>query len=474
LTELNQMMAQVATIRASYEPLITPGTDDERLINRFDELWTRHQHVVSAATSGAPSGYGALYGAASKQLGVDIFDTLQDDLDLKSAAGRAAADAGAAIYQQTRWIVLSVLAGAVTLCMWLAYLTFSEIARPLVRMAGCMHDVADGRFDGAMDGAGRRDEIGSMAASLRVLRAAMMRSDRLVAAQAGEQAMAATRSARLGVIMHDFEVEAGSLVEQISAASTVLEATSQSMATNASQTDDQATSAGRAAEEASMGVQTVASAAEQLSASIAEITRQVAQSARVSQAAVNDARRTDTIVRALAEGANKIGQVVELITTIAGQTNLLALNATIEAARAGDAGKGFAVVASEVKELANQTARATEEISLRIGEIQGSTSEAVNAINGIASTIEEVSAIATTIAAAVEEQGAATAEIARNVQRTAEATQVVSENIAGVTQMAGETGNASSHVLEAAGSLSRQADELARQVKSFLTEARAA
>ena len=226
--------------------------------------------------------------------------------------------------------------------------------------------------------------------------------------------------------------------------------------------------------EGSSSSETVASAAEQLTSSIGEITRQVSHSSRITEKAVEDARRTDAMVRNLADGAQKIGDVVGLITSIAGQTNLLALNATIEAARAGDAGKGFAVVASEVKNLAQQTAKATEEIGAQIGQIQTATKEAVNAIHDITGVIEEVCAIATTIAAAVEEQGAATAEITRNVQQTAASTQEVTFNISGVSQAAGETGAAAKQVLSAAGDLSKQAEQLTGEVHSFVTGVRAA
>jgi methyl-accepting chemotaxis protein len=221
-------------------------------------------------------------------------------------------------------------------------------------------------------------------------------------------------------------------------------------------------------------MQTVASAAEELTASIGEISRQVTQSSKITGKAVDDARRTDAIVRVLAEGPQKIGQVVDLIASIAGQTNLLALNATIEAARAGDAGKGFAVVATEVKSLATQTAKATQDIGSQIGQIQAATAEAVQAIKGITTTIEEVNAIATAIAAAVEEQGSATAEIARNVQQTAASTHDVTTNIAGVSQAADETGIAAGHVLEAASGLSQQAEQLTAKVNSFVAGVRAA
>ena len=218
----------------------------------------------------------------------------------------------------------------------------------------------------------------------------------------------------------------------------------------------------------------MASAAEELSASIGEIARQVAQSSSIAGKAVADAQRTDAIVKTLAEGAQRIGDVVGLISSIAGQTNLLALNATIEAARAGDAGKGFAVVASEVKSLANQTAKATGDISQQIAEIQGATTQAVQAIEAIASTIGELSSIAASIAAAVEQQGAATQEIARNVQEAASGTHHVTEIIAGVSRGANETGDAAGKLLGAADALSREAEQLSGDVRQFITAVKAA
>ena len=246
------------------------------------------------------------------------------------------------------------------------------------------------------------------------------------------------------------------------------------MAATADGTREQAGAVAAASDQAGSGIQTVASAAEELSASITEISRQVAQCAKVTGKAVSDTQRTDAIVRALADGAQKIGDVVSLITNIAAQTNLLALNATIEAARAGDAGKGFAVVASEVKSLANQTSKATEDIGAQIGQMQTATREAVEAIRGITGTIEEVSAIATTIASAVEEQGAATAEIARNVQQTAVAAQRVTANISSVNQGAGDTGAAAAQVLSSGRELSQQSERLAGEVLRFVAGVRAA
>jgi len=270
----------------------------------------------------------------------------------------------------------------------------------------------------------------------------------------------------------DFERDVSSMVGVISSAATELQTTAQSMATTAEQTTQQASAVANAAEQASENVQTVAAATEELTASIQEISRQVSQSTHIAGSAVEEAQRTNIMVQGLAEAAGKIGQVVKLINDIASQTNLLALNATIEAARAGDAGKGFAVVAGEVKNLANQTAKATDEISAQIAAVQAATKDAVGAIQGIGSTISKISEIASAIAAAVEEQGAATQEIARNVQQAAMGTGAVTNNIGSVTHAAGETGHAAHEVLSAAGELSRQSERLNSQVNHFLTDVR--
>jgi methyl-accepting chemotaxis protein len=366
-------------------------------------------------------------------------------------------------------------AGVLALMGLLSWLIARDVLGALRRLQGRMHNIATGLLDTAVDETDRGDEIGRMAEQLEMLRQTSMTARTLEAEQARlKQTGEAEKRDALIALANRFDQSVGALVGLMASGSTELEATAQSMSGTAARTNDQATIVATAAAEASSRVQTVAAAAEELSSSIVEISRQMAQSAKITSHAVDSARRTDTIVRALADGAQQIEHVVELINSIASQTNLLALNATIEAARAGEAGRGFAVVATEVKSLAGQTADATKEIGTRIAQIQTATKEAVDAIQGITATIEEVSAIATTIGSAIEEQGAATAEIARNVTQTAQATQEVTTNIGGVSSAAHETGGAASMVLSAASGLSKQAEQLSGEVNTFLAGVRAA
>ncbi|MGO8910314.1 MAG: methyl-accepting chemotaxis protein, partial [Bradyrhizobium sp.] len=366
-------------------------------------------------------------------------------------------------------------AGVMMLMSLLSWLIARDILGALDRQKNRMQRIAHGSLDHAVEETERGDEIGRMAETLEMLRQTAMTARALEAEQVATKQQAENEKREALIALADrFDASVGRLVGLMASGSTELESTAQSMTGTAERTNHQATVVSAAATEASTRVQTVAAAAEELSSSISEISRQVAQSADITARAVDNAHRTDTIVRALAEGAQQIEQVAELISSIAGQTNLLALNATIEAARAGEAGRGFAVVAAEVKSLASQTAEATKQIGTRITQIQSATKEAVEAIQGITATIEEVSVIATAIGSAIEEQGAATAEIARNVTQTAHATQEVTTNIGGVSSAAHETGDAAGLVLTAASNLSKQAEQLSGEVNTFLAGVRAA
>ncbi|UYO39355.1 cache domain-containing protein [Rhodopseudomonas palustris] len=371
----------------------------------------------------------------------------------------------------------SLIAAALVLLITIAVSVFiaRRITKPILAMTGAMKDLAGGRIDIEVPGIGRHDEIGEMAEAVEVFKINAQERRRLEGERQEMEARAeAERRAHANQVAEAFERAIGEIVETVSAASDELEASATTLTRTAEQSQELATAVAAASEEASTNVQSVASATEEMSSSVNEISRQVQESARIAHEAVDQARQTNGRVEELAKAASRIGDVVELISTIAGQTNLLALNATIEAARAGEAGRGFAVVASEVKALAEQTAKATGEITLQINGIQAATDQSVAAIKEIGETIAKMSEISSTIAAAVEEQGAATQEISRNVQQASLGTQQVSSNITDVQRGATETGAASSQVLAAAKSLSGDSTRLKVEVSNFLDSVRAA
>jgi methyl-accepting chemotaxis protein len=369
-----------------------------------------------------------------------------------------------------------IIAGAILLLM-LAVSIFvaRSITAPLQRMTVTMNELAGGKLDVEVPGIGRGDEIGEMAKAVEVFKSnAVARQSLEVEQRAAETRAVAGRKSDMNKMANDFEAAVGQIVDAVSSASSQLEVSAGTLTATAERAQQLATTVSAASGEASTNVQSVASATEEMASSVTEISRQVQESARMANDAVDQARTTNDRVSELSKAATRIGDVVELINTIAGQTNLLALNATIEAARAGEAGRGFAVVASEVKALAEQTAKATGEIGQQITGIQAATQESVNAIQAISGTIEKLSEISSTIAAAVEEQGAATQEISRNVQQAAMGTQQVSSNIGDVQRGASETGSASSQVLAAAQSLSGDSNRLKLEVGRFLDSVRAA
>ncbi len=399
-------------------------------------------------------------------------DTLKERQ--KTATTQIAADAAGAVHASvTTMLTLSV--AALVLGLLAAYAIAKGITGPVGAMTAAMKRLAGGDLGTEVPAKANKDELGTMAQAVQVFKDNAIRVKALEDAQAALEAKAAAeKKAAMAALADRFEAEVGTVVAGVSHAAEQLQASAGAMSATAEETSRQATAVAAASEQASSNVQTVASAAEELSSSITEISRQVAESSRITAQAVEDVRHTGETVETLALAAQKIGDVVKLISSIASQTNLLALNATIEAARAGDAGKGFAVVASEVKNLASQTAKATDEIGGQIAEIQTATGASVEAMRAIGQTIAKMNEIATGIASAVEEQGAATQEIARNVQQAAAGTNEVSSNIAGVTQAASETGTSASQVKDAASTLGTQSSDLRRSVAGFLTEVRAA
>ncbi len=418
------------------------------------------------------------YGIKSEdELAAGVVPAVQSFFAVRDAAlAEAAERAGAA---RDEALMMLALAGAAVVALLgvlggVTLMLRRRVIAPLANLTEVVGDLAAGRHDVTIPTIDRADEIGAMAGSLQVFKEALIDKKAADEAAAVEADAKIQRGQRVDQITRDFEAMIGEIVDIVSSASTELEASAGTLTATAERSEELTTMVAAASEEASTNVQSVASATEEMASSVNEISRQVQDSARIASEAVEQAQKTNDRVGELAKAATRIGDVVELINTIAGQTNLLALNATIEAARAGEAGRGFAVVASEVKALAEQTAKATGEISQQITGIQAATQESVGAIREIGDTIGRMSEIASTVASAVEEQGAATQEISRNVQQAAHGTQQVSANITDVQRGASETGSASSQVLAAAKSLSGESSRLKLEVGKFLSSVRAA
>jgi methyl-accepting chemotaxis protein len=470
--------AEMSAVQAAY--VARPAAPEARAIYAdFEKAWNAYNGLREAAAADVRAGDSAKAQRTfntTLSTGVNaVLTELQKLIDREDRMARASGVHAQETYDTARLVTAILIAVALLCAAGAAALLVLGVSVPLRRMTQTMGRLAEGDVSAEVPYVGQGDEIGAMAGAVRVFK------DNIVQSRALEEetrlarldADAQRRMATLG-LADRFEAAVGGIVAQVSSAATELQATAGSLSGTASKGAERSTQAAASAGEAATNVTTVAAAAEELGSSVTEIGRQVQGSANLSRLAVSEAGETVALVRDLNETAARIGDVVAMIATIAGQTNLLALNATIEAARAGEAGRGFAVVAAEVKELANQTARATDEITSQIGRIQVSTGQAVTAIGGITTRIREISAVASSIAAAVEEQGAATQEIVRNVTEAASGTDAVTRIMGGVAATAEETGAAAAQVLSAASELSRQSEDLRGEVSHFLATVRAA
>jgi len=471
-------LRDLAQARKTYEPLIT-SAEERALYEDFSRTWDAYQREVRTILDLSRNNENDRARDHNAEKGLPLAQSFATTLDkIVELNNKGALEAGKRAdesYASTFQFTIGAIALASAIMAGLAFMIVLSVSRGIASVVRPMQALAAGDLAAEIPSRGEKTEIGSIADAVQVFKDALIERRQMEERAKAQEAQAAEQK-RLDMqaLAQSFEGSVGGLIQSLEAAATEMEATARSMSATAEQTNNQSGMVAHSAEETTANVQTVASATEELATSAREIGSRATESSRIAAQAVADVRRTDATVQALATAAQRIGEVVKLISDIAGQTNLLALNATIEAARAGEAGRGFAVVASEVKSLAEQTARATDEIAAQIQGIQSSTTEAVGAIGSISGTIEQVHAIATAIAAAVEEQQAATQEIARNVAQAAHGTQAVSHNIVQVQQAATATGGAASQVLASAGELAKGSAGLSQEVNKFLAGVRAA
>ncbi|OYU90114.1 MAG: methyl-accepting chemotaxis protein [Bradyrhizobiaceae bacterium PARB1] len=475
-SQLTRYADMLETARKQYEPLIS-SPQERALYGEFTKLWSEYMEAVKpvlALSRKNERDAARDMNVKVNRIGFRADEALQKNVELNNKGAQAAGVTAAENFSFAIKLVIGALVLAMVVGVGAAILLIRDVSAGIKSIISPMQALGTGDLTAMVPHQGEKTEIGAMADTLQVFKQALIDKRAADEAAAADAEAKIERGRRVDQITRDFETMIGEVVETVSSASTELEASAGTLTATAERAQELTTSVAAASEQASTNVQSVASATEEMASSVNEISRQVQESANIASQAVQQARVTNDRVGELANAAARIGDVVELINNIAGQTNLLALNATIEAARAGEAGRGFAVVASEVKALAEQTAKATGEISTQISGIQAATQESVGAIKEIGDTIGRMSEIASTIASAVEEQGAATQEISRNVQQAAQGTMQVSSNITDVQRGASETGSASTQVLSAAQSLSSDSTRLKDEVSRFLSAVRAA
>ena len=474
---LKAVEADAAKAWTSYDALVTAGPE-RTMADQVKAGWQSYlgldQKMIELIGAGDKDAAHVSYVGNMRSTYNGWRDLVVKNIDLQIHEGIKASHDGEQAYLSARLWIYGALGLAAVLCAFAGTMIVVSVSRPVTRITEVTRKLAEGDLEVEVAGVERKDEVGTLAQALQVFKENAQAARALEVERDRQRAEQQRVAERITELTKQFDGKVTGALQVLSSASTELQATATSMSSTAEETSRQSTAIAAAADETSANVQTVASASEELSASITEIGRHVSQSTAIATKAVEQATETKQVVTGLAESAQSIGQVVKLITDIASQTNLLALNATIEAARAGESGKGFAVVAAEVKNLANQTTRATDDIAQKVAEIQSATGAAVGAIETVGGVIGEINRIATAIAAAVEQQSAATLEISRNVQQAANGTNEVAGNINGLSQAAGNTGAAATQVHGSASELSRQAEQLRAEVDQFLADVKAA